>query len=158
MSTEYRTQGAASPCSCIGSGLCKAVISLLWTHSSEPRRACYQLNDNPIADGEPFVGRPGAPHGPLLHRLHCVRGQEVDRAVLNAGDQAVRLGAVIRPPEWQQGQEQGRPRGRALGVIGTWFGGRGCTVITSHWQKSQVNRFSDCCLADFGARLPANQL
>ena len=29
--------------------------------------------------------------------------------------------------------------------------------ITSHWQKSQVQRSSDCCSADFSPRLLANQ-
>ena len=32
------------------------------------------------------------------------------------------------------------------------------SVMFSHWQKSQVRRFSDCCSADFGPPLPANQL
>ena len=30
--------------------------------------------------------------------------------------------------------------------------------IASHWEKSQVRRVSDCCSADFGPRLPTNQL
>ena len=30
--------------------------------------------------------------------------------------------------------------------------------MISPWQKSQVCQFSDCFLADFGPRLPANQL
>ena len=29
------------------------------------------------------------------------------------------------------------------------------SVKFSHWQKSQVRRFSDCCSVDFGPRLPA---
>jgi len=32
------------------------------------------------------------------------------------------------------------------------------SFISSHWQKSQVRRFSDCYSADFGPYLPANQL
>ena len=31
-------------------------------------------------------------------------------------------------------------------------------LIGSHWQKSQVRRFSDCCSADFSPNLPVNQL
>ena len=30
--------------------------------------------------------------------------------------------------------------------------------MSSHWQKSQIRRLSDCCSADFGPRLPANKL
>ena len=31
-------------------------------------------------------------------------------------------------------------------------------AISSHWQKSQVRRFSEYCSADFGPRLPTNKL
>ena len=30
--------------------------------------------------------------------------------------------------------------------------------MISPWQKGQVSQFSDCLLADFGLRLPVNQL
>ena len=35
---------------------------------------------------------------------------------------------------------------------------QGRFIISNHWQKSQVCPFSDCCSADFGSHLPANQL
>ena len=77
-----------------------------------------------ISDGEPFTGGPGAPHRPLLQRVHRVRGQEVFRALLNAGDKAVpRVGSVNfvggYATQGQQGQEQGRSRRRALSLNGS---------------------------------------
>ena len=109
-----------------------------------------------------------------------IRPSSLDLAVLDGGQGRVedpvgagRGGGRERAPDVRLARRETHPAGQLQDAVRfalnrVEFGAavwqsipveeKGSSLITNHWQKPQVRRFSDCCSADFGHPLPANQL